>query len=179
MELAGYVEELRHQLLVAAEAGGEDARQVAERLTAPLDASVRLVLLDALTAAAGEITLELAPGSVDVRLRGREPEFVVTVPPGDSDLDDLRGRPTELAPAADVRSRTPVPEGDEGATARITLRLPEQTKGRVERAAAQQGVSVNSWLARAVADALESDAADRRPPPRPSVTGQRFTGWAR
>ena len=64
----------------AAEGGGEAARALAERLVAPLDAAVRLALLDALAAAAQEITCELAPGSVEVRLRGRDPEFVVTTP---------------------------------------------------------------------------------------------------
>src|SRR5262245_55662887 len=82
-----YVDDLRHQLVVAADAGGDDARAVAERLVAPLEAGVRLALQDVLAAAADEITTELAPGSVELRLRGREPEFVVTPPPVD-EADD-------------------------------------------------------------------------------------------
>src|SRR6476659_3119510 len=81
MNLTTYVTQLQQQLEVAAEAGGEESRAIAERLIAPLEAATRLVLLEALAAAAGEITRELAPGSVDVRLRGRDPEFVVTPPP--------------------------------------------------------------------------------------------------
>src|SRR5438132_3758208 len=81
MELERYVNGLREQLAVAAAAGGEEARALAERLTAPLDAAVRLMLLEALSVAAAEITRELAPGSVDLRLRGGDPEFVVSVPP--------------------------------------------------------------------------------------------------
>ena len=81
MELDRYVEELRNQLMVAAEAGGDDARELAGRLIAPLESSVRLMLLEALSDAANEITLELAPGSVEVRVRGREPELVVTPAP--------------------------------------------------------------------------------------------------
>ena len=68
MELGPYVETLRQELATAAAAGGEDARALAERLTAPLESGVRLTLLDALSAAAAEITRELAPGSVDVLL---------------------------------------------------------------------------------------------------------------
>ena len=83
MNLDPYIENLRHQLALAAEAGGEDARALAERLVAPLEAAVRLIVQDALAAAAEEITLELAPGSVELRLRGREPEFVVSPPPAD------------------------------------------------------------------------------------------------
>ena len=56
-------------------------RPVAERLITALDAAVRLALIDALSAAAEEITADLAPGSVEVRLRGREPELVVVMPP--------------------------------------------------------------------------------------------------
>src|SRR5690242_6917706 len=77
MDLAPYVDDLQRQLSVAAEAGGDEARVVAERLSAQLEAATRLVLLDALSTAAGEITRELAPGSVDLRLRGRDLEFVV------------------------------------------------------------------------------------------------------
>ena len=81
MELETYVDKLREQLAVAASAGGEEALSLAQRLTAALESAVRLTLLDALSAAAAEITSELAPGSVELRLRGSEPEFVVAMPP--------------------------------------------------------------------------------------------------
>src|SRR5437763_8030949 len=96
MDLTPYVSELRRELAVAADAGGEDARALAERLTAPLESAARLVLRDALSAAAAEITHDLAPGSVDLRLRGREPGFVVTPPPADRPF----GEPASSAPSA-------------------------------------------------------------------------------
>src|SRR5437879_12820770 len=80
MDLTEYVERLRDELLAAAGAGGPRIRATAERLSAALDSAVRLVLLEALAAAAEEITGELAPGSVEVRLRGREPQFAVSAP---------------------------------------------------------------------------------------------------
>ena len=89
MNLGTYVESIRSQLEVAAEAGGDDAGELAERLVAPLDAAIRLALQDALAVAAEEITTELAPGSVELRLRGRDPEFVVTPPPADPSVSDL------------------------------------------------------------------------------------------
>ena len=52
MELTPYVENLQRQLAVAADAGGDDARALAERLIAPLDAAIRLTLLDVLASAA-------------------------------------------------------------------------------------------------------------------------------
>jgi len=80
MNLGPYIDEIHRQLEAVAETGGEDSRALAERLAAPLDAAIRLSLLDALSAAAQEITCDLAPGSVELRLRGRDPEFAVTAP---------------------------------------------------------------------------------------------------
>lgn len=166
MDLSSYVENLRTDLAVAAEAGGAEARALAERLTVPMESAVRLVLLDALSTAANEITRDLAPGSVEVRLRGREPSFVVTPPPVDIVFDQ--------PDIADV----PVPDLDEGSTARINFRLPEQLKGRVEAAAGQAGLSVNAWLVRAVSAALESDPR-RRGHRRAPGGGNHETGWVR
>jgi hypothetical protein len=157
MEMLPYVESLRRELAVAAEAGGEEARALAERLGAALDSATRLMLLEALSAAADEITRELAPGSVDVRLRGGEPEFVVTPAPPEI--------PDEPVTA---------PEVDEGPVTRINLRLPEPLKAEVEQAAGRARLSVNAWLVRAVAAALQHED---RPRPRGGRVGQSFTGW--
>lgn len=179
MDLTSYVESIRHELAVAADAGGAEARALAERLVAPLESAVRLALLEALSAAAAEITRDLAPGSVDVRLRGREPSFVVTPPPID-EPSDATTTPS-MAPVNLVRAlNTSVPaDGDEGATARINFRLPEHLKTRIEEAASLAGLSVNSWLVRAAAVALAPDdgaARAQRPAPR---GGQSFSGWVR
>jgi hypothetical protein len=158
MDLSPYVSELQRQLAAAADAHGGEARAHAERFAAALDASARLMLLDALSAAASEITTELAPGSVDLRLRSGEPEFVVTPAPTDA--------PAEAAPVA---------LGDEAATARINLRLPDRLKTRVEDAANAAGLSVNAWLVRALAAAVESGGA--APSGGRATGGQKFTGW--
>jgi hypothetical protein len=165
MDLTHYVENIHHQLAVAAEAGGEDARVLAERLTAPLESAIRLTLLDALSAAADEITRELAPGSVELRLRAGEPEFAVTPVPADE-------------PAIDAGPPPAPPEADEAATARINLRLPEQLKAGVEQAAGRERLSVNAWLVRVAATALANDDPDRRPRQRGGRIGQSYTGWA-
>ena len=176
MDLTQHVEELRHQLELAAEAGGDDARVAAGWLTAALESATRLVLLDAISAAAAEITLDLAPGSVDVRLRGRDPEFVVTPPPAD--------HPAESGSTDAVTPPPPgvgalVTDGEDIGPSRITLRLPEQLKGRIEEAAGRDGLSVNSWLVRTVSAAV--GATDPQPPRVRSnpLGGQSFTGWAR
>jgi predicted transcriptional regulator len=166
MELATYVNELQRQLVDAAANGAEDTRAVAERLAIGLDAATRLVLLDVLSAAAGEITRDLAPGSVDVRLRGREVEFVVTQPSSDSDGE-----------SSSVASGLSHADLDDASTSRTTLRLPDALKARVDEAAAADGLSVNTWLVRAVAAALQPK--ERRSAQRTLRTGDNFAGWAR
>ena len=162
MELGPYVSDLQRQLVSAAETGSSDTRAVAERLAGGLDAATRLVLIDVLSAAVGEITRDLAPGSVDLRLRGREVEFVVALPTAESE-------PDEPPPAA--------AEPDDASTSRTTLRLPDALKARVDEAAAADGLSVNSWLVRAIAAALQPK--QRRSAQRTLRTGDSFAGWAR
>jgi predicted transcriptional regulator len=162
MELGQYVSDLQRQLVDAASNGAEDNRAVAERLAAGLDAATRLVLLDALSAALGEITRDLAPGSVDLRLRGREVEFVVTQPSTEPDGDEH--------PLATV-------DLDDASTSRTTLRLPDALKARVDEAALADGLSVNTWLVRAIAAALQPK--QRRSAQRTLRTGDNFAGWAR
>lgn len=174
MDLRPYIAELHRHLEAAAEAGGDDARALAQRLAAPLDAALRLCLLEALAAAAQEITCELAPASVELRLRGREPEFVVTTPPeAAGDEAEFRADPADDWSAGGAFST------DERGMTRINLRLPEQLKARVDRAAAAEGLSVNAWLVRSAAAGVQrGDPAlrrERRGPQGP----QRFTGWAR
>ncbi|WP_273732286.1 histidine kinase [Mycolicibacterium septicum] len=158
MDLQPYVESVRHELGVAAAAGGAEAEALAQRLTAPLESALRLALLEALSEAAEQITRELAPGSVHVRLNGRDPEF--TVEPAEADVP-------ATAPSVDV------PDDDGGGTWRVSLRLPESLRAGVEGAARRDGVSVNTWLVRSAAAALGGAG-------RPSRGGDKtFSGWVR
>ncbi|MFG3497531.1 hypothetical protein [Streptomyces sp. NPDC047928] len=188
MDLTPYVDHLRHELAVAANSGGDEARALAERLTAPLESAARLTLLNALSAASDEITRELAPGSVDVRLRGLDPEFVVTAPPAPEPLGDEASTmappvapsvaPPVAPPAAPLAPS--LADSEEGAMARINLRLPAPLKARAEEAAGREGLSVNAWLVRAVAGALEPGGAPVRPTaPRTPGRGQSYRGWVR
>jgi len=119
--------------------------------------------IEALSEAAEQITLALAPGSVDVRLRGRDPEF--TVSPGIEDGADLPAAPAVVPPESE----------DDGGTWRVTLRLPEHLRARVDAAARGDGLSVNAWLVRAVTAALGGANAKR---PR-GDSGKHFSGWVR
>ncbi|MCP2274125.1 Arc family DNA-binding protein [Actinokineospora diospyrosa] len=162
MDLTTYVNKLGQEFATLAEAGGDEARALVERLTGPLESAIRMTLLEALSAAADEITSDLAPGSVELRLRGREPDFVVNARSDETPQD-----------TAEVSAEALFAE--EGPSARINVRLPEQLKTAVEEAAAAEGRSVNAWLIRAASAAL------RQPTQRPESGGkrtkQRLTGW--
>ncbi len=177
MNLDPYLENIHAQLDAAADTGGDEARELAKRLSASLDAAMRLALQDALSAAAEEITVELAPGSVELRLRGREPQFVVTPPPVESSTDEVTddGDTTVSALVASHGST----EGDTGAISRINVRMPESLKARIEQAAEREGLSVNAWLVRAAAARSERSEGVRRRDRRAPHGAQRYTGWAR
>ncbi len=159
MDLTRYVASVREQLLTSAEAGGEESRGLAERLAPGLDAAVRLALLEALSAAAADITAEIAPASVEVRLRGRDPELVVATAPA----------PEPVEPDEPVLA-------DDAPLARINLRLPQDLKDRVEDAARGAGVSVNTWLVRSAAAGLSRGVSGRV---STAPGGTRFSGWVR
>ncbi|MFZ2032925.1 MAG: hypothetical protein WAW53_04135 [Candidatus Dormiibacterota bacterium] len=177
MDLRPYIEDIQQQLADAAEAAGDEARAVAERLAAPLSAAIRLALQDALTVAAEEITVDLAPGSVELRLHGRDIDFVVTHPPADVASADTAGAevPTH---AWTARPSTDVDDA-EGGMSRINLRLPEQLKVRIERAAGTEGLSVNAWLVRVVGARVDGADPGRQQETRVAHSGNRYTGWVR
>jgi hypothetical protein len=187
MDLTRFVDRVRQELAVAAEAGGPDAVALAERLTAPLASALQLVLLEALSSAADEITRDLAPGSVEVRLRGGEPSFAVTAPTVEGSGPPVA--PTVAPPLAPPLAPPPsppwalleqdeVPTDADGATARINFRVPETLKARIEEAAAAQGRSVNAWLTRAASAALRTPSQTTINEKRASGrTIRHVTGW--
>ena len=158
MDLTPYLESLRSDLQAAAAPGGPDTVRAAELLGHALEASARLALLQALSDAAAEITTRLHGPVVDVRLRGRQADLVVTEP---------SAVPADTPP--------PAPPVDGGDLARLTLRMPEALKAHAEHAAAAEGVSVNAWLVRAIAAAVPGVAPA---PPPPGRRGKRITGFA-
>ena len=147
MDITPYVDHLRRDLLDAADAGGEELRSAAERLAFALDPAARLALMEAISHAAAEITAELPGGNVDVRLVGRDLDFVVAAAPVPAPPEPPA---PPAAPAADL--------DDGGSTARITLRLPESVKARAEERAARSGHSLNTWLVNVVRAATSDHA---------------------
>jgi hypothetical protein len=149
MQVEGYVKAVCEDLARVAAVGDESTARAAELLAVALEASLRRRLQEALAEAALELSARLEHGNVEGRLAGGDLELV--------QVDDAGPAPAEAA--------------DEVFSARITLRLPESLKSRLEAAATTNGVSVNTWLVQAL---------DRVLKPRPSTSGtRRLTGYGR
>jgi hypothetical protein len=165
MELSEYTGVLRGELAAITRFASEDVARAGQMLAEALDSSVRLTLLDVLSAAAAEITAHLDDIAVEVRLAGGEPSFVV--------MSAQQAAPPEAAaPGAAAEG------ADESGTARITLRLSDALKVRVETAAAAEGISVNGWLVHAAIHELDGPGS-ATPPRGRRVAGHRITGYAR
>lgn len=156
MHLDEYVESVRNGVQDAAALADEQSRAVATKLGTALDSATRLALIRALSDAAGEISAEVAPASVELRMAGSEPQFVVSTP----DSDD--SEPTVLLPETEEPDPEDEPDADEPQS-RITLRLPQSVKEKVDKVADKEGVSTNAWLVRAVTDALAGSGSRRDP----------------
>jgi hypothetical protein len=175
MDISQFVEGLRRDLAQAAEAGGDEVRSAAERLAMALDPAVRLTLMDALSQAASEITNELEGTSVEVRLKGREPIFVVLG----------AEHPAEQADAQGPEPGDEYGYDEDETVARITLRLPESLKARAEEMAARRGQSLNTWLVNAARAATSININITSTPWGPGAPGRnrssnkRIQGWVR
>src|SRR5262245_13274500 len=148
MQLEAHVHALQAELSTLAGIGDEQVAAAADRLSQALGASLRLRLLELLSEAALEVSSQLRGGHVEIRLAGQEPSLVYVE--------------HEEAPQAPV---------EDGLTARITLRLPDSLKTSVEGAAAKEGVSVNTWIVKALARGLTSAVASS------GRIGSRLTGY--
>ena len=148
MQLSQIIEALRSDLNAVAAVGDEQTAQTAERIGIALEGALALRLVDAFSAATVELNAQLPNGHVEVRLAGRDPELVYV---------------------EDQASAAEPPPAEDGATARISLRLADSLKDQVEAAAAREGVSVNTWIIRALARAVTQPARRSR---------NRLTGFA-
>jgi hypothetical protein len=152
MELQRFIDSLQSDLEQIAASGDDAASEAARRLTTAIRSSAGLRLLDALGEAALELSSQLPSGHVEVRLAGQDPSLVY--------VEEDAAAPAAAAP------------GEDALSARITLRLPEGLKGTIELAASREGVSVNTWLVRALARAVSSSGPRRGP-------GNRLSGYGR
>ncbi|HEY1829757.1 MAG TPA: toxin-antitoxin system HicB family antitoxin [Acidimicrobiales bacterium] len=151
MKMSLVAEGFRADVEAVAELGDELVGEVAERIAAVLARSVPSRILDLLSHVAAELNEELPDGRVEIRLTGDDVEFTYV---GD-----------QPAP----------PEGEADVSARITLRLSESLKTRIEEAAARQALSVNSWIVRLLERGVGISAGTQND--RSSRGGKRLRGY--
>jgi hypothetical protein len=164
MDLSPYIDSVRVGVANASSLADEQTQHVAERLGTAIESSTRLALIQALSDAAGSISAEMAPSSVELRMVGQDPEFVVSI-------ETAEAEPTLLLPGAEpepgATGDSATDEPDDEPVARITLRLPQSVKARVDLMASSEGISTNAWLIRAVMDALSDRSGSRQEWPQP------------
>lgn len=149
MQIDSHINALREELQRVASLGDETTARAADILSLALESSLARRLQDILAEAALELNSQLSDGHVEIRIAGHDLELVI------------------------VREDADTPEAaDEAFSARISLRLPESLKQRIESSASREGASVNTWLVQALQRAVE--------PRRTSSTSRnRLTGYGR
>jgi hypothetical protein len=171
MDLSKYVSQLREDLASTAAAGDEQTQRTAALLGAAIEPAARLAMMNALSDLAAEVTAALGDRVVEVRLDGRDVRVAVSSEPS---ADGPEPEQADVPPGG-FRGFGGF-GGDAGDISRVTLRLVEQIKNQAEQAAANQGVSLNSWVAQAVQGALSGHQHGRsRKPDRKD--GKRLKGW--
>jgi len=170
MDLTPYISRLREDLTAAASAGDEQTRHTAAMLGAALEPAARLTIMNALSDLAAEITATLDDHVVEVRLDGRDVRVVVS-----ATSEPHPGPASQPPPTGPDESSFSQVGGD---ISRMTLRLFDQLKGQAERAAAEQGVSLNTWVSQAVQGALRGSTwHDHRRGPDERRGRNQVQGW--
>ena len=172
MDLTPYINRLREDLTAAASAGDEQTRHTAAVLGAALEPAARLTIMNALSDLAAEVTAALRDQVVEVRLDGRDVRVAVT------SASESKPAPGPQVPPRPPGAATFAEMG--GDISRMTLRLVDQIKGQAERAAAEQGMSLNAWVSQAVQGALRGEGRrGAHPGSHEPRSRNRVHGWVR
>ncbi len=158
MDLTPYTQNLRDDMLASASVGDEPTRRAAALLATAIEPAARLAIMNALSDAAAEITSLLEGITVDLRLDGRELRVSVTrhesVENDGAGWDRGTAHDERHGGLEDDLGRAVRDAGNE--LSRTTLRLVNELKAQAEHAATAQGVSLNTYIQRAVSDAVRS-----------------------
>jgi predicted HicB family RNase H-like nuclease len=152
MQIDGIIQALREDLSRTAALGDENTSRAAELLSVALESSLGRRLQDALSEAALELNDQLETSHVELRVAGHDLQLVLVRDAGEPEA------PTDTA-----------------LDARITLRLPEDLKRRIEEAASRDGISVNTWIVRS----LVREASASRRSSSSGGSRNRLTGYGR
>ena len=181
MDLNPYIRTLREDLLAAAAIGDEEVRRAAALLGAAIEPAGRLAIMNALSDLAAEVTAALHRHVVEVTIDGRDVRVTVSdrdgTPAGsgaaadgpshsgaaDSRAADSGATDSGAAGPADAAHsrlhsedlRRAVQEAG-GELSRTTVRLFNDLKSQAEQRASEQGVSLNTYISRAVSNSVRT-----------------------
>jgi hypothetical protein len=147
MKMSLVIEGLRSDIIAVGELGDQAVAEVAERIAGLFSRSAPSRILDLLSDVAAELSEEVPEGRIEIRLVGDDVEF------------------------AYMDERPPAADADADLSSRITLRLSEQLKSRVEECASRDGLSVNAWVLRMLERGTSSSSA------RTHRVGSRLHGY--
>ncbi len=157
MDLTPYIRSLREDLLAAAAIGDQETRRAAALLGAAIEPAGRLAIMNALSDLAAEVTGALDRHVVEIKVDGRDVRVTVSDrsgrPAGASDQDP-EDEPAHHHMHADDLRRAMQEAG--GELSRTTVRLFNDLKSQAEQAATEQGVSLNTYISRAVSDSVRT-----------------------
>jgi hypothetical protein len=151
VQLTPAIEGLKEDVRALAGLGDDASARAGELIAGALGPAAMVRLLDILGQAAVEVSAQLGTGHSELRVAGNEATLVVV-----------------------AEEPSPAPDADEASTelsARLTLRLPEQLKARIERAADREGASTNSWIVRVLTRATSHGTSDEGRSGGPRITG--------
>ncbi|MGP9538189.1 hypothetical protein ACT3SP_09255 [Brachybacterium sp. AOP43-C2-M15] len=189
MDLRSLTRSVQEQLAAGAAVGDESTRRAAQLLSVSLEPALRLALQEAVGQVAAEVSADLAPGRVDLALVGGELTVQVVPPPtapapaaapAPPAVPTSATAPTSAsAPQPPPAPAGPAPEEEqaEAGTARVTFRPPQPLKARLERAAAEEALSLNTYLVRALSAHLDQPAPAPSPAPSSVHGAGRTSGW--
>jgi hypothetical protein len=161
MKMSLVVDGLRSDVLSVGELGDDTVAEVAERIADLLGRSLPARVLELLSEVAAELSDELPEGRIEIRVVGDQVDLVF--------VEGERARGDRFGPAGGEGTGE---SANADLSARITLRLSEGLKGRVEESAARQGLSVNTYIVRMLERGSSGDRGRG-----PAAMGNRLRGY--
>ncbi len=166
MDLTPYIRNLREDLLAAAALGDEETRRAAALLGAAIEPAGRLAIMNALSDLAAEVTEALDRHVVEIKIDGRDVRVTVSDKFGAFDKHGTQHESSDEEaggahrPTADELRRAMQEAG--GELSRTTVRLFNDLKSQAEQAASNEGVSLNTYISRAVSDSVRTAVPNGR-----------------
>ncbi|MDQ2848199.1 MAG: toxin-antitoxin system HicB family antitoxin [Actinomycetota bacterium] len=179
MDLTPYIETLRRDLLQAAALGDENTQRTAAALAGAVEPSTRLALMNALSDLAAEITGALEDTTVEVKLDGKDVRIAIErhfADDADASAEQYNQWKSGSGDPTDPEDLRHAMREAGSELSRTTVRLFNDLKTQAESAASDQGMSLNTYISRAVSDSVKGVASGKHGK-NSRRSGRNVTGW--